>query len=430
MGSQSKNLPYLLQASLVSHASTDEGEACIEFNVRDDKTLYTIQVLQSRDSQGIEIHVVDPEMLTLQHFEIPSWSRHGSVYELHSFDIMPDNFVRMSLNPEAREYWVIQFENLFKLHQFRQLHQMHAQPSQAQVNILTVTWNHGREVQTGNIDVEKLFPNYQNYNIIAYGCQECHSHEAEVQFILEHLHRDFELIDMVGKGELMLAIFIKKTDRQMVRNIAKNYVVRDMLGYGWKGAVMIRFCLHDTSFSFINSHLESGQTKTLARMNMARDVLREIGLFKEDEMIETDSAADFNFFFGDMNFRINSTYTKFMPNIEHASQLVNQMDQLNKLREVEGIFPDYIEPEITFKPTYKLKKHINEYTNKKEQCPSYTDRILTKSNSCLESQIIQYGSHEEFWGSDHRPVFTRMKVITQRAPLIDPTSIMDPQRPI
>ena len=63
---------------------------------------------------------------------------------------------------------------------------------------------------------------------------------------------------MVGKGELMLAIFIKKTDRQMVRNIAKNYVVRDMLGYGWKGAVMIRFCLHDTSFSFINSHLESG----------------------------------------------------------------------------------------------------------------------------------------------------------------------------
>ena len=78
----------------------------------------------------------------------------------------------------------------------------------------------------------------------------------------------------------------------------------------------------------------------------------------------------------------------------------------------EEIFPDYQENEITFMPTYKRKSHSNEFVNKSDQCPSYTDRILVKNNSACQSQIVQYGAHEEFWGSDHRPVFTLMKIVT------------------
>ena len=65
-----------------------------------------------------------------------------------------------------------------------------------------------------------------------------------------------------------------------------------------------------------------------------------------------------------------------------------------------------------FMPTYKREKNSNGYVNKKEQCPSYTDRILVKNNSNCKMTISEYGCHENYWGSDHRPVYNLVKVIT------------------
>lgn len=113
---------------------------------------------------------------------------------------------------------------------------------------------------------------------------------------------------MVGKGEMFLVVFVKKEDALFMRNVEKNYIVKDLIGYGWKGGVMIQFSLYDTIFSFINTHLESGQKVTEDRMKMASEVLREIGLFNEQDMIEPDAMADFSFFIGDLNFRFNSTF--------------------------------------------------------------------------------------------------------------------------
>ena len=50
---------------------------------------------------------------------------------------------------------------------------------QVPLNIMTVTWNHARTEQTQNIFVDKLFPDYRNYNVIAYGGQECGSEQIE-----------------------------------------------------------------------------------------------------------------------------------------------------------------------------------------------------------------------------------------------------------
>ena len=58
---------------------------------------------------------------------------------------------------------------------------------------------------------------------------------------------------------MFLMVFVKKDDALSIRNVEENYVVKDLIGYGWKGGVMIKFTLHDTIFSFINCHLESGQ---------------------------------------------------------------------------------------------------------------------------------------------------------------------------
>ena len=94
-----------------------------------------------------------------------------------------------------------------------------------------------------------------------------------------------------------------------MRELKKSYVMKDLLGYGWKGGTMIQFTLYDTSFSFINCHLESGQNAVDKRLKMAQSILREISV-ENGSTIEPDAIADINFFLGDLNFRLNRTYTE------------------------------------------------------------------------------------------------------------------------
>lgn len=49
--------------------------------------------------------------------------------------------------------------------------------------------------------------------------------------------------------------------------------------------------------------------------------------------------------------------------------------------------------------------YINGFKNKKNQAPSYTDRVLFKNNTCQPHNFIEYGMVDNVWGSDHRPVF-------------------------
>ena len=65
---------------------------------------------------------------------------------------------------------------------------------------------------------------------------------------------------------------------------------------------MLQFTLYDVKFSFINCHLETGQNKTEARLQMAQEVLKEIGLYPEKDMIEQDALKDINFFMGIFRF--------------------------------------------------------------------------------------------------------------------------------
>ena len=77
------------------------------------------------------------------------------------------------------------------------------------------------------------------------------------------------------------------------------------------------------------------------------------------------------------------------------------------------MFPGYEEKKIEFMPTYKREKSRNDYINKKDQCPSYTDRIMIKNNSLCPVTIQDYRCLDHYFGSDHRPVFAHVKVTTQ-----------------
>lgn len=67
-------------------------------------------------------------------------------------------------------------------------------------------------------------------------------------------------------------------------------------------------------------------------------------------------------------------------------------------------YPGYEEGEIRFLPTYKRSKVDDTFYNKKNQAPSYTDRILYKNNTLIPIDVHNYTSLEDVYGSDHRPV--------------------------
>jgi hypothetical protein len=51
------------------------------------------------------------------------------------------------------------------------------------------------------------------------------------------------------------------------------------------------------------------------------------------------------------------------------------------IAKMNGYYPGYQEDPITWLPTYKLAHTTNTYVDKKDQCPSFTDRILFRSNT-------------------------------------------------
>ena len=59
-------------------------------------------------------------------------------------------------------------------------------------------------------------------------------------------------------------------------------------------------------------------------------------------------------------------------------------------------------PDEKFMPTYKQdSKNVGEYIDKKDQCPSYTDRILMKNNSTCKLVNTSYMPLHHVKGSDH-----------------------------
>ena len=87
-----------------------------------------------------------------------------------------------------------------------------------------------------------------------------------------------------------------------------------------------------------------------------------------------------------------------------------EYDELARERSQNNEFTCFYEPEISFKPTYRRIRNEPSYSNKKAQSPSWTDRVLSKAKPGRRLEIQEYNSCEFFYGSDHRPVYSIMKI--------------------
>jgi flavorubredoxin len=61
------------------------------------------------------------------------------------------------------------------------------------------------------------------------------------------------------------------------------------------------------------------------------------------------------------------------------------------------------------KQKQKEDKFVRGFKNKKNQPPSYTDRVLFKNNTCRDHKFNKYDVIE-MYGSDHRPIFLDVTV--------------------
>ncbi len=177
---------------------------------------------------------------------------------------------------------------------------------------------------------------------------------------------------------------------------------------GNKGAVAVRFTVFDSSFCFVNSHL-AAQATAMDRRNADYSDLSKKLLFGSKTIFD----ADYLFWLGDLNYRINlprETVLKLLE-IDDFDTLLS-LDQLKLATASKKAFADFDEAPITFRPTFKFDIGGDDYdTSEKLRVPSWTDRILFKQRH--RSGYLRphtYSSHPEYVQSDHKPVSLDVEV--------------------
>merc|ERR1712130_827878 len=86
------------------------------------------------------------------------------------------------------------------------------------------------------------------------------------------------------------------------------------------------------------------------------------------------------------------------------------VDQLKQQMDANAVFYGFKEGQIRFAPTYRWERHRNRISNKREQAPSYCDRILYRSlPQTFDLWQECYLSSHRCFGSDHRPIWSLFK---------------------
>lgn len=125
--------------------------------------------------------------------------------------------------------------------------------------------------------------------------------------------------------------------------------------------------------------------------------------------LECDAQSAYSFILGDLNYRIDDTFEHLSANIQDALDKPDKEQLYAQMK--NGFYCNYKEHTKNWLPTYKLeKKKAHVYHNKKEQSPSYCDRILYKVNTADTVDIREYEAYHDVFGSDHRPVTLSMDI--------------------
>jgi len=233
------------------------------------------------------------------------------------------------------------------------------------------------------------------------------------------LAREYQCVvskQMVG---ILLTVWVRADLRRFVRRASVSCVGCGVMGcLGNKGAVSVRFWLHDTSFCFVCCHLASGgrdgdealrnadATEILARTSFPRGHALNL----PNKILDHDRVI----LLGDLNYRISLPEAKTRLLVERRDwKTLLENDQLRaEVTRGGGAFRGWSEGDIAFSPTYKYYPNSDTYyggraaaggggrKGEKRRAPAWCDRILWRGAGLSQTRYDRCESRL----SDHRPV--------------------------
>ncbi|KFP19385.1 Phosphatidylinositol 4,5-bisphosphate 5-phosphatase A, partial [Egretta garzetta] len=231
----------------------------------------------------------------------------------------------------------------------------------------------------------------------------------------------FVLVSTVRMQGVILLVFAKYYHLPFLQDIQTDCTRTGLGGYwGNKGGVSIRLSIFGHMVCFLNCHLP-------AHLEKAEQRKEDFATILHMQQFEGRAASgildhDLVFWFGDLNFRIESLDIRF---VKYAidSNILSQLwekDQLNIAKSTWPVLSGFQEGPLNFPPTFKFDVGTNKYdSSAKKRKPAWTDRILWKiktpsvglgvggrrpSQGVLSVSQLCYCSHMEYTVSDHKPV--------------------------
>jgi len=293
------------------------------------------------------------------------------------------------------------------------------------VSIFTGTWNLGNsETSIVEESISTFLPS-RKHDIYVVGLQECTKAKRDQWVSLIEMQIEgnyFGGFDSSGKSkrnkksvyvqvgqvrlwEIVIVVYVHRELYHKVTHVEAHTVatgVGDVLGN--KGGACVGFHYEDTSLAFFCCHLAARASRVPQRRENFLKIVKGTRMGAK----ETDLLNDYDhvFWFGDLNYR---TEHPFQETVQLAKEgkftEIFTHDQLKKEMEKKAVYNGFREGPITFCPTYRWERKEQVFSNKKEQSPSFTDRVLTHSLASGLHQM-EYNSAPSCLGSDHRPVFS------------------------
>lgn len=259
-----------------------------------------------------------------------------------------------------------------------------------------MTWN------LAGIDVPNdLYPLFNSksldsVDLLSIGVQECGLFKiADWTKTLKRILNYYGFVEVgtTNMFQMFMMVFIKKDLYRLVDSIAcesKAMGFAKLLGN--KGGMVISFKLVGFRIVFVNCHLAPKPHKVLERNKHVKELISNIRI--GNKIAEFDTQSEYLFWMGDMNYRVDYFYDLVLEEITRNNlQLLLSKDQLIKQKSQNQIFTDFQEAEINFWPTYRRIKGTDLYSNKKNQSPSWCDRVLIKTDRGID--IMFYDSIQE-----------------------------------
>lgn len=234
---------------------------------------------------------------------------------------------------------------------------------------------------------------------------------------------------------ILLYIFVLREIMLRARDFETESVKTGFGGLlGNKGGVSLRFTLNGNSFSVTNSHLAAHQENLQQRVDDYNSIL-DGTKFMIDSNTSSILTHDYSFWFGDLNFRLDSIEKYEVLNVITKARtsstddekrkiitVLHKNDQLSNVKKKGQAFADFNETLPQFLPTYKFQIGSRDVYDSENRIPAWTDRILYRFHpNAYSLQLAKFSPKVEqlFYDaitetelSDHKPITSMFKVST------------------